>query len=926
MFCSKCGVQVSPNGRFCSSCGEAVDPDTGATLLGNEASLEGATIASESLAPRKTPPSRLSTHTPRTPTNPLTSSDPIGGGRFTPGQIIAQRYRVVALAGRGGMGEVYRAEDLTLGQVVALKFLPETLSQDAAALTRFHAEVRTARQVSHPNVCRMFDIGEADGTLFLTMEYVDGEDLASVVRRIGRLSPDKATEIARQICAGLAAAHERGVVHRDLKPANVMLDSAGKIRVTDFGLAGIAASIKGADVRAGTPAYMAPEQLAGRDVSTKSDIYSLGLILYEILTGKRAFEASTLPELMKLREQGTITNPSTLVRDLDPLIERVILRCLENDPEKRPASALQVAAALPGGDPLAAALAAGETPSPEMVAASGETEGLKPQIGALCLVGICVVLVLLFIVGKRTKMISFVPLGDSPEVLSTKAREMTAQFGYNDAPADTASAFFLNNDYLQYIRTNQKTTTRWEALRADEPPTLIFWYRQSPRLLTSIAPSDSFVFGRIQPTQPPMETSGSRLVFLSPNGRLVRFEAVPPQVDDATGPALAPDWIPLFAAAGMDQKKFKPVDPKWYPLAWGDSRAAWEGTWPARSDIPLRIEAAAYRGKPIYFDLISPWDRAERMERTSGFRQNAIGQWFSLGLTGFIIGMGVWIAVRNLKLGRGDVKGSVRLALFVLIVALVNWALVAHHVSSPFEFILFILAASAGLFFSALTWLLYISLEPYVRRHWPGTIISWTRMLSGQFKDAVLGRDILLGTLFGVSSAVLEHLQPLVEAALGKPPSRPFVVAASFTMEGMRGALATVFYQLTQSLSTALLIFFVFFLLRLVFRKSWLAAIVMSLLFCIPSLGAQNPLIDALFTAPFFIAYIYILHRFGLVALAALYFTDQLADTMPITTPLNAWYAEGGVIAVVAILLFSLYGFHMSRAGKPLFGKSLLDI
>jgi serine/threonine protein kinase len=314
MFCAKCGAQVSANGKFCSSCGAAVDPDTGETVLGDEVSFEGATLAPP--ASRKTPASPSSPRTSRTPAskNPLTSSDPIGGGRFTPGQIIAERYRVVALTGRGGMGEVYRAEDLTLGQVVALKFLPEALSQDAAALARFHAEVRTARQVSHPNVCRMFDIGEASGTLFLTMEYVDGEDLASVVRRIGRLSPDKATEVARQICAGLAAAHERGVIHRDLKPANVMLDGAGKIRVMDFGLAGVAATIKGADVRAGTPAYMAPEQLAGREVSAKSDIYSLGLILYEILTGKRAFEAATLPELMKQRESGAITNPSTLVR------------------------------------------------------------------------------------------------------------------------------------------------------------------------------------------------------------------------------------------------------------------------------------------------------------------------------------------------------------------------------------------------------------------------------------------------------------------------------------------------------------------------------------------------------------------------------------------------------------------------------------
>src|SRR5579862_5379321 len=337
MFCSSCGVQVSPTGKFCSACGQAVDANTDATLLGNDPSNAETIAPATVTTPRKTPSRSPSQHTPRTPSGAgfLTSSDPIGGGRFTPGLIIAERYRIVALLGRGGMGEVYRAEDLKLSQVVAIKFLPESLSKDAGALQRFHAEVRIARQVSHPNICRVFDIGDVDGIPFLTMEYVDGEDLASVVRRIGRLSADKAVEVARQICAGLAAAHERGVIHRDLKPANVMLDGAGKIRVMDFGLAGIAANIQGAEVRAGTPAYMAPEQLAGKEVTAKSDIYSLGLILYEILTGKRAFEAKTLPELMKLREEGLITNPSTLVRDLDPLIERVILCCLEKDPAQR---------------------------------------------------------------------------------------------------------------------------------------------------------------------------------------------------------------------------------------------------------------------------------------------------------------------------------------------------------------------------------------------------------------------------------------------------------------------------------------------------------------------------------------------------------------------------------------------------------------
>ena len=226
MFCLACGNKVPTNAKFCSSCGQAMDSDTGTTLVDDDGSFEGETLSPRASTPRK-PPSRTTAFGNASGTgspNPLTSSEPIGGGRFAPGQILGERYRIVALAGRGGMGEVFRAEDLTLGQMVAMKFLPERLSQDARALARFHAEVRNARQVSHPNVCRVFDIGETDGALFLTMEYVDGEDLASVVRRIGRLSPDKATEIARQICAGLAAAHERGGIHRDLKPANIMLD------------------------------------------------------------------------------------------------------------------------------------------------------------------------------------------------------------------------------------------------------------------------------------------------------------------------------------------------------------------------------------------------------------------------------------------------------------------------------------------------------------------------------------------------------------------------------------------------------------------------------------------------------------------------------------------------------------------------------
>jgi len=649
--------------------------------------------------------------------------------------------------------------------------------------------------------------------------------------------------------------------------------------------------------------------------------------MYEVLTGKRAFEAATLPELLQAREAGTLTSPSTLVRDLDPLLERVILRCLEKDPSKRPASALQVAAALPGGDPLAAALAAGETPSPEMVAAAGEKEGLNPRIGLLCVAGVCILLALLVGIAKRAKMVSYISFGPSPEVLAAKANEMIRTFGYTDAPADTAQSFALMQTYLTHISDTVKAPTRWEILRQDEPPSMLFWYRQSPRLLTPLSPVDNLIYGRVQPDEPPLALSGSRVITLSPQARMLGFRAIPPQVDDPpSGPLPATDWRPLFAAAGLDVSRFKPTEPKWYPLAWGDARAAWEGSWPNHPEIPLRVEAAGYRGKPIYFETISPWDKPDRMGSQSRNRQNAIAQWFGLGLLFTVLGIGIWMAIRNLREGRGDLQGSLRLAMFVVLIGMINWALLAHHVSSFFEMVLFILALSVSLFFGMVTWVLYAALEPYVRKYWPDTLISWSRMLSGNFKDPVFARDVLLGTLFGLASAILEQLQPFVEAGLGKAPLRPFGMNSPYALEGLRGSIATVLYQASSSFSSALLIFFLFFMLRLVFRRNWLAAAVMSLLFCIPSLGAQNPLIDALFTAPFFLAYLYILYRFGLVALTVLYFVDQLADQMPLAMPLGAWWTEDGVVAMIVILAVALYGFQVSRAGKPIFGRNALEL
>ena len=351
-------------------------------------------------------------------------------GRFPPGTILSQRYRVSARLGKGGMGEVYRATDLLLGQSVALKFLPEALSGSQAALERLRNEVRVARQISHPNVCRVYDIGEADGHTFLNMEFIDGEDLASLLRRIGRLPPGKALEIARRLCSGLAAAHEKGVLHRDLKPGNVMIDGRGQVVITDFGLASIATEIAHSDIRSGTPAYMSPEQLAGIEVSQRSDIYALGLLLFELFAGVPPHPSLDREQLRKLRE-GRPPSLADLAPEVDPAIDRVVARCLEPSPGGRPGTALAVAAALPGGDPLAAALALGETPSPDLVASAEPAERMQPRIATACLAALLIAMLANAWISGRTSMLAPFATDIEPAAMAQTARDILTRLGYS---------------------------------------------------------------------------------------------------------------------------------------------------------------------------------------------------------------------------------------------------------------------------------------------------------------------------------------------------------------------------------------------------------------------------------------------------------------------------------------------------------------
>ncbi len=249
--------------------------------------------------------------------------------RFVPGYVLAGRYRMITRLGSGGMGEVWRADDLILETPVALKLI---YTDDPEGRKHILHEVRLARKITHPSICRVFDVGEGEGEVFYSMELVDGEDLATLVRRMGRLPSEKVIDIGQQLCDGLSAAHAQGILHRDLKPANVLIDRDGLVRITDFGIA-VTRSPGGHHTIIGTPAYMAPEQLVpGAELSERTDLYALGLILYELVAGQPAFDGR-----LELRRQPP--KPSTLVEDVDRQLERAIWKAIANDPRHRPASA-----------------------------------------------------------------------------------------------------------------------------------------------------------------------------------------------------------------------------------------------------------------------------------------------------------------------------------------------------------------------------------------------------------------------------------------------------------------------------------------------------------------------------------------------------------------------------------------------------------
>jgi serine/threonine protein kinase len=911
--CPSCSDVVLETQRFCPHCG----------------TLVGAQDAPTGTAPRplaRTPASP--TPGSATPRSATPASGRAGSGigvsrapgsgpsrdRFSAGDLLLDRYRIVGLLGRGGMGEVYRADDLRLGQAVALKFLPEALQGDAERLERFYNEARMAREVSHPAVCRVHDIGDVDGHHFLSMEYVDGEDLASLVRRIGRLPGDKATDIAHQLCGGLAAAHAKGVLHRDLKPQNVMLDGRGKVRITDFGLAGLAETILGDEVRSGTPAYMSPEQLEGREVTVRSDVYALGLVLDEIYTGKRAYPGRSLVEI-KRQHEAPLVPPSELVADVAPEAELTILRCLDAVPSRRPVSAMAVSALLPGGDPLAAVLAAGETPSPEMVAAAGRREAIRAWKAWACVGAIVLSIGGVFVLSSERSLLRRLPDVKSTQVLEDRAGALLHKISPSAPAADHAVSYGTDGDFLRWVGEQPRKSEQWDRIVTGEPAAVFFWYRQGPRPLVPLRESSEVLWN-----DPPLTTSGMSGVRVDLSGRLLSYYQTPPQLEsEAAAAALpSPDWSMLFAEARLDPLAFKRVEPRWAPLFFCDTRVAWEGTYPQRPDIPLRVEAAAHRGQPVAFFLVGPWTTPERMDPIARKGREQAGQIIVSGLIVALLVSGGLLAWHHIRSGRGDRIGAFRLATLIAILNMAAWVLATHHVADrEGEMELAARAAGEALLAAFILWVFYLALEPYVRRFWPHTIISWTRLLGGAVRDPLVGRDILAGAVWGTGLALLFCVSALLPEWLGQGTAAP-VISYLDALLGPSRVLALLavfpFFGIRLAVGALLILLLLKRLLRNERLAAWALGILLTVIQGLEQSRGPLPLWLAIPLAVVIMSsFTVLLLRFGLLstAVGVTFVNGFLA--MPLTTDLRSWSSGPTVIVLIASGALVAFAFRASQ-------------
>ena len=415
---------------------------------------------------------------------------------------------------------------------------------------------------------------------------------------------------------------------------------------------------------------------------------------------------------------------------------------------------------------------------------------------------------------------------------------------------------------------------------------------------------------------PHINVSGEVLLLLDPQGRLTYLSAMPPQVDHSTGPPPPTDWKALFAAAGLDPARFQPADPQWLPEVGFDTRAAWTGTYPSDPKLPLRVEAASWRGKPVYFHMIGAWTRPWRSQAYDRGAAARAGDIIVMTLLCIIFIVAALIARRNTKLNRSDVRGAMRLGGFMFALYMLEYLFTMNHVPNDDELGLLIAAMSRALFNAAMVWVLYLALEPIVRRRWPQTIVSWSRILSGKLRDPLAGGDILIGVAFGMFWVLLFQAAGLISQHLGSLPGSGDLGMLS----GIGHVASSALGHMAGGIMFAFATFLLMFLLRLILRKDWLAAVgFVAICVLIKGLGTDEGLWILPVMALVYVAFVVLLLRYGIVPLVISIFTADVLLSAPLTLDFSVWYIAYSLVALLIVLAVAAYGFHSTVQGKRLF-------
>ena len=849
--------------------------------------------------------------------------DGIDHGMFEPGHVILGRYRIVERIGRGGMGTVYRADDRVLNQPVALKFLPEALADQPSRKARFLNEARVALQITHPNVCRVHDVGEVNGRQFISMEFVDGDDISSLLKRVGRPPVERALSLAHQVCAGLQAAHDKGVLHRDLKPANVMVDSEGNAKILDFGLAGMAAGISGNEVKAGTPTYMAPEQLRGDEVTVRSDVYGLGILFYELFTGKKVWDAATIAELMHMHKTREAPDPRDAVPTLDARIAMAIVRCLARDPADRPTTARGVSALLPGGDPLAAALAAGETPSPEVVAQAGGRGVLRPMSGVLLMLALLAMLGAILWFAPRVAMQEKAYLEKSPAVLASDAEEVFARLGYSVAGQHVAWSLDYYEELVREIEMIDTSADRWERLARPRPAAIDFWYRASP---APLRPQNAM--GKVTMTDPAPTEPGMISLRLSPNGKLRELYVRYRDAEDLTTPdgwrppAIETDaertWRLLFELSDLRFEEFKRVEPHRVPPVFADERAAWEGVYHESPEVEVRVEIATYRGQAVSFRLIEKrWPRASQVGVPEELLRGGARLWTTTGMAALLVVASLLLVPGNVMARRVDYFGAFKVGVGGTIIWMLGWWLRASHVwTLRGETELLGRMAGQSLLVGCALVVFYMAMEPYVRRTWPQMLITWERILSGRIRDSLVGKHAAVGVALGAAAAAAFYASLFVPTLLGDSPPPPFMDAryGMDAMSGARTALGALLHMTVASAREGMAMVLALVVIRMATKRTWIAASIFAVLIGVFWAMLSGSIVPHAWPLLLFMAALlaYVIVHYGLLSAAVAALVYHLLVAFPLTMNPRAWYFDATIFSNAVVVISAGLGVLMA--------------